>query len=264
MTTSKLLIVDDEPLVRALIRNAVDWENRGVEIVGEAGSAEEAIEAFDRVAPDIVCLDVCMPASSGIEVARALRERSDRVGIVVISGHDDFAYAQQFIRLGVDDYLLKPIDEESLAATIKKIRKRLDAADRFAEEPPDGASSAPRETGAESPTRAGNATMREIVDYIEENFADERLSLQFLADRYRLNPAYLSRAFKQETGENWVEYLTRLRLDRAMSLIQTTDMRNYEIAQAIGFADPKYFSACFKNREGITINEFRKGKENGK
>lgn len=253
-----LIIVDDEPHVRTLLRNCIDWDAIGIEIVAEAGTADEALCLFARLRPEIACLDVCMPVNDGIKLAGDIRKMYPGTEIVVVSGHDDFSYAQQFIRIGVADYLLKPINEECLSAVMGKIAKRLDEGDE-----PAAATEPPIEAEAVQ-SRQGNAIIREIVSFIEKNYRDQELSLQFLAERYSLNPTYICRAFKQETGENWVDFLTRRRMARAMELIRTTDKRNYEIAQEIGFSDAKYFSTCFKNFVGVTVNDFRKGKEIGK
>lgn len=241
MTGYPMMIVDDEPHVRALLKNCVNWGEIGIDIVAETGSADEALELAEKINPAIICLDICMPFMNGIEIARAIRERNPTTAIVMISGHDNFSYAQQCIRLGITDYLLKPINEEYLSELMRGICRKLD------------------EEGSFMPA-AGNVTIREIASWLNDNFAREDLSLQTVASIFHLNPSYLSRAFKQETGENWVDYLTRLRMDRAMQIAKNTDRKCYEIAQDVGFSDPKYFSACFKTFAGKTVNEFRKAR----
>lgn len=258
--TRTLMIVDDEPHVRTLLRNCIDWNEIGIEIVAEAGNAEEALALAVRIAPAIVCLDICMPVMNGIKLAEEIRKILPATEIVVISGHDDFAYAQQCIRIGIADYLLKPINEWDLRAIMEKIRARLDAIEgppvpipgeknEMAEDQGE------RDSGAR---RQGNVAIQEIVSYINENYMVPELSLQYIARLFYLNPSYISRAFKQETGENWVEYLTKIRMERAIQLLKTTDKRCYEISQEVGFSDAKYFSTCFKNYTGQTVNEFRK------
>jgi YesN/AraC family two-component response regulator len=236
-----MMIVDDEPHVRSLLRNCVDWDGIGIEIIAETGSAEEALELANTMNPAIVCLDICMPVISGIEIARRIRERNPETVVVMISGHDNFSYAQQCLRIGVTDYLLKPINEEYLAEVMRGICRKLDEEEKFV-------------------PASGNVTIREIASWLNNNFAREDLSLQTVAPIFHLTSSYLSRAFKQETGENWVDYLTRLRMERAMQIAKSTDRKCYEIAQEVGFSDAKYFSACFKSFTGKTVNEFRKAR----
>jgi YesN/AraC family two-component response regulator len=257
MGSFPLMIVDDEPHVRSLLRQCIDWNSLGIEIVAEAGSADEALAVASRRPLSIVCVDICMPVMDGIELARAIRYLSPDAEIVMISGHDNFEYAQRCIRLGVADYLLKPIQEDYLAGVMKKICGRLSLRSRLPSETRERESSlSPAEIVPESPVK-GNATICEIVAFIKENYMRPDLSLQSVAQAFYLNPSYVCRAFKQETGENWVDYLTRIRMDRAMQLLRATDKRVYEIAQEVGYSDAKYFSSSFKNFSGQTVHEFR-------
>jgi YesN/AraC family two-component response regulator len=251
------MIVDDEPHVRSLLRQCIDWTSLGIEIVAETGSADEALAVASKRPLSIVCIDICMPVMDGIELARAIRDLSPRAELVMISGHDNFEYAQRCIRLGVSDYLLKPIQEEYLAGVMKKICGRL------AQSSGVSAAAVDRDcadgSGQQAPEASmkGNVTMREIVAFIRENYMRQDLSLQLVAQVFYLNPSYVCRAFKQETGENWVDYLTRIRMNRAMELLRATDKRVYEIAQEVGYSDAKYFSSSFKNFSGQTVHEFR-------
>lgn len=260
-----LMIVDDEPHVRTLLRSCIDWTELDIEIVAEASNAEEALSIAARIRPEIICLDICMPIMNGIRLAEEIRKIIPAAEIVVISGHDDFAYAQQCIRIGIADYLLKPINEQDLRAIMEKIRARLNAIGGSS-----GSVTGGKNETAEDQTerdigvhRQGNVAIQEIVGYITENYMLPELSLQYIARLFYLNPSYISRAFKQETGENWVEYLTKIRMERAIQLLKTTDKRCYEISQEVGFSDAKYFSTCFKNFTGQTVNEFRKDEETG-
>jgi YesN/AraC family two-component response regulator len=260
MSHHTLMIVDDEPHVRTLLRNCIDWSELGIEIVAEAGNAEESLSLAASLAPEIVCLDICMPVMNGIKIAEEMRKIIPATEIVVISGHDDFAYAQQCIRIGIADYLLKPINEKDLRDIMEKICIRLNALGGNYGITTGGKSVATdeqseRDIGAH---RQGNVAIQEIVSYITENYMLPELSLQYIARLFYLNPSYISRAFKQETGENWVEYLTKIRMEHAIQLLKSTDKRCYEISQEVGFSDAKYFSTCFKNYTGQTVNEFRK------
>jgi YesN/AraC family two-component response regulator len=233
-----MLCVDDEPLVRTLICNCIDWQALGIVIAGEAGNGQEALEMAQTLDPDIICLDICMPGMSGIDLAAELRKRKPKLSIVIISGHDTFAYAQQCIRLGVTDYLLKPVNEEQLTQVMLDILKRIKP-----------------EALLLSRSRG---SIREVLAYLEDNFRDPGLTLQSAADRFFINPSYLSRAFKQDTGKTFVEYLTGLRVEEAARLLINGDLRSYEAGEQVGIPDAKYFGVCFKKYKGLTLAEFRK------
>lgn len=238
MNPVRMLCVDDEPLVRTLICNCIDWHALGIEIAGEAGNGQEALELTEKLDPDIICLDICMPGMSGIDLAAELKNRKPRLSIVIISGHDTFAYAQQCIRLGVTDYLLKPINEEQLTQVMQDILKKI------------------RPEAALITHSRGS--IREVLAYLDANFRDPGLTLQSAADHFFINPSYLSRAFKQDTGKTFVEYLTGLRVEEAARLLMHGDLRSYEAGERVGIPDAKYFGVCFKKYKGLTLAEFRK------
>ena len=103
-----------------------------------------------------------------------------------------------------------------------------------------------------------NKVIMDIQDYIAKNISNSGLSLSNTAREYYLNPSYLSRIFKQETGQTFVEYLTKIRMEKAAKLIMETDMKAYQVAEEIGITDPHYFSICFKKYTGMSVNDFKK------
>jgi two-component system response regulator YesN len=94
-------------------------------------------------------------------------------------------------------------------------------------------------------------------EYIDQNFASEDISLYSTASYVGISPNHLSTVFAQETGENFIEYLPRARIDRANSLLKNTTMKSAEITYEIGFSDPHYFSYIFKKNTGLTPREYR-------
>lgn len=245
-----LMIVDDEENVRSLLKNCIDWDSLGIGIVAEAGTVAEAFEKLEHMtAPSIICADICMPVVNGIEFITELKKRSISSEIVVISGYSEFTYAQQCIRLGISDYIVKPVNEEYLYDTMKKICMRLGdgSVDSISKQLP----------SATAPAKHHNKTVLGIADYTKSHFCESTISLQSIADTFYLNSAYVCRAFKQEFGETWVDYLTRLRMEKAIELLKTTDMKSYEIAENVGFTDAKYFSICFKQYTGQKFTKYK-------
>ena len=130
----KLLIVDDERLVRELIRLSVNWEEIGFSIVGTAATAEEGIEMVDELKPDVVFTDVRMPGQTGLDLARTIVDKYPLIKVVVISGYDEFAYVNEGLKIGIFDYLLKPIAEEALRDVGCKVRDAILAQRKHNEE----------------------------------------------------------------------------------------------------------------------------------
>lgn len=121
----KLLIVDDEYLIRQYIRNCINWEEIGYTIVGELGSAQGALRLAKELKPDVVLTDICMPGLDGLSFAGLLKDILPNVRLIAITGYNDFEYAQRGIRVGLDNYLLKPIDEKELKKVMLEIHESI-------------------------------------------------------------------------------------------------------------------------------------------
>jgi Response regulator containing CheY-like receiver domain and AraC-type DNA-binding domain len=106
-------------------------------------------------------------------------------------------------------------------------------------------------------SNSGQIMIQTVKEYIEQNFADDSISLSSAAEYTSVSTGYLSALFKKETGINFVEYLTDVRMARAMNLLKTTDKKTYEIAYETGFANPHYFSISFKKYTGMSPSDFR-------
>lgn len=122
----QVVIADDEPIIREGIRDAVAWEELGLIVAGEAEDGEEALELALAKDVDIMLVDMNMPFMDGIELIRRLRLERPSCRFIVISGHDEFAFAQQALRLGVQDYLLKPVDPRQLHSVLSRVGRELD------------------------------------------------------------------------------------------------------------------------------------------
>ena len=120
----KVLIVDDEPLVRRGIVLGVDWSARGCVVVGEAANGEEGLAAVERYKPNLIITDVRMPRMDGIEMMNRLRSAGCRAHVIVLTAHSDFSYARSALQFGADDYLLKPFRDQELMAAIDKVRQK--------------------------------------------------------------------------------------------------------------------------------------------
>jgi two-component system response regulator YesN len=122
----KVLIADDEVIIREGIRDSVDWESLGMEICAEAEDGEEALELAERHRADVMLVDLNMPIMHGLELIRRIRERLPSCLIVIITGHDEFEYAREAIRLGVQEYVLKPTNPGELTRIMTRVRDRLE------------------------------------------------------------------------------------------------------------------------------------------
>lgn len=126
MQLHRAILVDDEPFTRKGLMKLIDWETCGFQIVGEADNGEDALELIKRVQPELVITDIRMPVIDGLELIRCVMLENIAVPyFIIISGYNDFNYAQQAMRYGVHDFVVKPVDEIEFAATLTKLKDKL-------------------------------------------------------------------------------------------------------------------------------------------
>lgn len=122
----KILIVDDEAVVREGIRDNIDWNSHGYTLVGDCENGLEAMEAVDRFVPDVVLTDICMPFMDGMELSKYISEKYPHTRIVILTGFEEFEYAHQAVKLKATDFILKPITSGELRKVLSKIKAGLD------------------------------------------------------------------------------------------------------------------------------------------
>ena len=121
----KVFLVEDEIVTREGIRDNVDWKSAGFEFCGEAPDGEIALPLIETAQPDLLITDIKMPFMDGLQLCEIIRERMPRVKIIILSGHDEFNYAQAAVKLGVTEYLLKPLSALDLRNALQRIASVL-------------------------------------------------------------------------------------------------------------------------------------------
>jgi len=262
MSTTKILIVDDEYLERTLIKLSIDWIAHDFEIIGEADSGETALRLIEKNPPDILITDICMPFMDGLKLCAAVREKYEDIKIIIITGHREFEYAKTAIKVGVTDFLLKPINSEEVLKIALKLKEEIINKRKFLSE----FNAMKKQLGEDSnyininDSKKVSEPVGKILAFIEQNLTNKELSLSTIANSLFMNYSYLSRIFKQEMEESITEYITRLRINKSILYINNTNLKVYEIAEKVGIKDAHYFSICFKKYTGKSINEYRKSK----
>lgn len=123
----KVMIVDDEPMIRQGLQTLIDWERHGFEIAGTAANGKEAIEQHAALRPDLILIDIRMPIMDGLKAIEAIRRTDTECQILILSGYADFNYAKQAITQGVGGYVVKPIDEDELESYVERAAKELNS-----------------------------------------------------------------------------------------------------------------------------------------
>ncbi|MEY8461955.1 response regulator transcription factor [Streptococcus merionis] len=237
-----LLIAEDEPLVRKGIRNLIDYSQFDIHIVEEAADGREAWQIFQEKPIDIVLTDINMPHLDGISLAQLIKEREPRTHVVFLTGYDEFDYALSALKLGADDYLLKPFSKTDVEQILSQILLHLRQA----------------QTEIEVKELVEGKHHSSLGQAIQERLSDPNLTLKNLADQLGFSANYLSQLIKNDVGQPFQHYLIAERIRKAKLLLLTTDLKIYEIAEQVGFEDMNYFSQRFKLETGKTPRQFRK------
>lgn len=126
----KVMLVEDEELILQGIRDILDWESLGLEVVHMAHDGLEALEMWEKEPVQIVVTDISMPEMDGLTLLRKIREKEEQARFIILTGYDEFDYAREAIRLEVENYILKPINEEELERQLKETVEKLEEMDK--------------------------------------------------------------------------------------------------------------------------------------
>ncbi len=243
----KVLVVEDEEMIRKGIVLTINWEALDCRVVGEAANGAEGLEAVRRVDPDLIITDLKMPQMDGIEMLRRLRESGNRTDVIILTAYDTFSYAQSALRLGAVDYLLKPFHDGDLEQAITRVHHR-----REARRHPEQAVELP-ETG----TGPKSKYVREAMDYIALSYNDPDICVGSIAEHLDISEGHLSHIFKKETGLTPLNYLTQYRISQAKLLLRDCRVKVYEVAEKVGYRDIAYFSSTFKKLAGVSPSDYQ-------
>lgn len=240
MKKLRVLLVDDEIMIREGFKRLFNWEEHECEVVGEASDGMEALAQIDSLHPDIVIMDINIPIMNGLKVIQLSRIKHPDIAFVIVSGYDDFSYCREALRLQITDYILKPVNYEEFGTSIDNLKISL-YEKRISDEP------------EQSEERVINV----ITRYLQKHLSEE-MSLSVLADEFHLNPQYISRLFKNEIGVNFLTYLTNIRMEKAKKLLLSTALSITDVAERAGYTDYRVFTKVFKKTEGVTPSQYRR------
>ncbi|WP_353093330.1 response regulator [Tissierella praeacuta] len=245
----RIVIADDEEIIRNGLKNLIESYDLDLSVVGTAQDGEEALQLINIYQPEIILMDINMPFMNGLEVIEKTREIDPNAKIIIISGYDQFEYAQKALDLGVFSYLLKPIQYRDFKNIIIKAmdsyRERMWEINKLKE----------IDTDNISHKCIGN----QAINYIKENFTQNNLTLNLIAEQLHISQSYLTRIIKQKTGISFTDYLNKLRINMAIKLLldKNNDYTINDIANMVGYSSQHYFSRAFKNYMGLSPNQYK-------
>lgn len=244
-----LLLVDDEVDTREALSCYFPWHEVGFQVVGQASNGREALAYMtEKESVDIVLTDIKMPIMSGIELAEAIYERKMDTHVIFLSSYREFEYAQQALKYRVKNYVVKPAKYQVLFEVFSSLREELKAVEwnnvHFIPE-------------ADLSSNDEGLVIAQIKSYVQNHYKEA--SLDAAAKQVHLNANYLSYLFKQKTGQNFTDYLIKVKMENALMLLLDARYRTYEISEMVGYSNAKNFTRTFKSYYGKTPSEYRSG-----
>lgn len=221
----KAIIVDDEPAVSEILTFFIKKNELPIEIAGIAEDGREAIDMIEKEKPRLVFLDIQMPVMNGFEVMEKSGSETD---FIIITAFESFSYAQQALRLGARDILLKPIQYE-------QFREAL--------------------TRAIGWQFTGNAAVNGVLEYIHSHYA-EKIDLTTLAEISYSTPSQIARLFKKYMDSTVMTYVHKVRIEKAMALLESGEASVKEAALMTGYESLNNFYKYFKQHTGMTPAAF--------
>lgn len=253
----KLLIAEDEDIIRKGLCYTIDWLGLGYVLVGEAANGEEGVEKICEAKPDVVIADIMMPKLNGIEMIRKARQNVNFRSIILTS-YAEFEYARQAIELKAYDYLMKPVAVEELKSVVTKLK------DEIEKEQKKELLLIQQEQGMDIEQLScsesyKNPYVQKAIELTKTKFM-EKLSIESVAKQLEVSSSYLSRKFREETGHTYLDFLNLYRIQQAVKLLDMGTYRVYQVSDMTGFTDYKHFCTVFKRYMNTSPTEFIKQK----
>ena len=231
-----LLIADDENLELKVLEKTVKKHFVDELEIFASSNGRKASQICDEVKPDIALLDIEMPGMNGIELAKYIKEKYAECIIIFITAYDRFDYAIEAMHIKAFDYLLKPWKEERLCELINTAIENV--------------------RGMQKTDGIVHSQKDVIKDYIDRNYKKD-ISAKDVAGILGYSDVYFSKVFKQLFDDNFINYLTKIRIDRAKVLLKDISFNIKEVGKSVGYADSNYFTKVFKRSVGMSPSEYR-------
>lgn len=234
----RIMIVEDEPASAEYIAEILKRYMPEAMVCAFAEDGEDALLKMAAAKPDAVITDISMPRMDGLALTAALKARCPHVGVIIVSGYQEFEYARKALRYGVTDYLLKPLSPHELVECLCSMKPDVPFQ---------------KAQSAEIPS---SSPFNSLSGYVHDHLA-EPLTLSKICHECGVSQTTANRIFRRNTGKSFLEYLTAKRIEKACALLSgQPDMLIKTVAVCCGFCDPLYFSKVFKTAVGCSPSEY--------
>jgi two-component system response regulator YesN len=246
MKMIRIIIIEDEANSAKHCASYISAYGHQFTVAAICKNISEARDNFNKLEPEVIFCDIRLGRDNGLELIREFKNSGWNGHTVLMSGYRDFNYAREAIKIGVEDYLPKPIFPEDIEKTLKSIAAKIEK----------------NHTSIESELIKGVRNnfppfIDRALEYVALNYV-EQIPLTNVADYACVSPAYLCAGFKKYTGFTFVEYLNMYRIEVAKNMLMETNHLLEQIAFQVGINDVIYFNKLFKRFTGLSPGRYRK------
>lgn len=249
----KILVVEDEKIIRKGIIYGFDYEKMDCMVIGEARDGKEGVEQIKNLNPDIVITDINMPIMDAFEMFEETLEYS--YSAIILSGYDEFENAKKAIKYGVCEFIVKPIEKEEMVESINRAIHQREVSNNLYHVKHKKEEYRQIQIVPEMISDSPNDLVLDMIEYVKDHYS-ERFILDDVGDKIGYSANYLCKIFKKHTSVSFNDYLNRYRIQQAIDLLLTSDKKVYEIAYDCGFKEYKYFNKVFKKYIGVSASEY--------
>ena len=252
----KVLLVDDEAPILNNLNKVLPWQDMGMEVSGMARSGMEALRIAEEQPPDLVLCDIRMPVMDGLTFIGKLRDMGLESEVLLLSGYQEFDYAREAIRLGVKEYICKPIHYEELGNKVREIGARIrskqykdklyNSIPLFQELP----------VIEDSVKKTPDQLMNQAAQYITERLNYD-IGIEEIANKIGISSSYYCLLFKNRFTMTFVEYVTLQRIEAAKFMLASSDKSITAISSGVGYQERRYFTKVFQKQTGMSPKEYR-------
>lgn len=237
----KVVAADDEAYMRDVLENLIDWKKCDCELVSVVSDGAKMIEAIKKITPDIVITDIQMPLKNGIEVCKFVSENFPKTEIIILTAYSDFEYAKNAITYNVCEYVLKVEVVDDLVKALEKAVSRIETS---------------LLSFSQKISDADSASLYTRVNKYIDAHLTERITVEDIASEVFASKSYISRLYKSKSGINLIDAIQQKKIMLAKKYFENSEMKIYEVSEAVGFTDPGYFSRIFKKYTNMSPKEF--------
>jgi len=239
-----VVVIEDEKLIAKNIAKNIELVNENFKVISIESNGEDALSFIKEHTPNVIFTDIQMPVMDGIELIKQISQYNNYIKCVVLSGHDDFAYAKSAIEYGVFSYLLKPVNLDELSNILKRLELTfLSTHEMFT-------------SSQKFPSFSSEQIADLVKKYIELNYQN-LIDLNMIADHFSFSPSYLTKIFVKHTNITPSKYILNYRINIAKQLLGDFSLTINMVANMVGYTDPFHFSKSFKQVVGSSPGSYR-------